>query len=215
LRVRLIYNEGAAAEGGNRFYLRYASGPATGADCASLAADIAADWNTNLAPIIDGAYSLNEVDVLDISTDVGLSGQWTGAHAGTKAGSSLSANACTNVEFGIARRYRGGKPRIYLPPSTSGDLAGVTKWSGAFVTAASAAVAAFFTAVEAHTLGSISALRHVNLSYYSSFKNVPNTSGRDHVVPQYKPTATHDDITGYFAKAVVGSQKRRRTSTTP
>lgn len=215
VRVRLIYNEGAPAESGNRFYLSYTGSAPSGANCATLAGDVAAAFATDLAPLIDGTYALEEVDVLDIATDSGLSGQWTGSHAGGKTGASLSANAATNVEFGIARRYRGGKPRFYLPPSTSPDLTSVTHWSSTFVGDVSTGVASFFAALEALSVGSMGTLQHVNLSYFKGFTNVTTPSGRERAVPTYRATALHDNITGYFAKAVVGSQRRRRTSTTP
>jgi hypothetical protein len=215
MRVRLIYNEGVAGEGGNRFYLSYSGSAPTGANCVTLAGDIAAAWETNIAPLIDEEYSLDEVDVLDIATDSGLSGQWTGSHAGTKTGDSLAASAATNVEFGIARRYRGGKPRMFLPPSTSPDLNGVTSWSETYVGDVNTGVAAFFTAIAGLSVGAIGTLAHVNLSYYKGFTNVTNPSGRERAVPTYRDSALLDTITGYSTKVIVGSQKRRRTSTTP
>lgn len=215
VRVRMIYNEGAPAEGGNRFYLSYSGSAPTGANCATLASDIATAWAANLGPLVDGTYVLEEVDVLDIATDSGLSGQWTGSHAGGKTGASLSANAASNIEFGIARRYRGGKPRMYLPPSTSPDLISVTHWNNTYVAALSSGAAAFFAALEALSVGSMGTLAHVNLSYFKGFHNITNSSGRERAVPTYRDVALHDNITGYFGKAVVGSQRRRRTSTTP
>jgi len=215
VRVRLIYNEGVGGEGGNRFYLSYSGSAPTGANCTTLAGDIAAAWNSDIAPLVDGAYALEEVDVLDIATDSGLSGQWTGSHAGTKTGSSLPASAATNVEFGIARRYRGGKPRMYLPPSTSGDLASITSWSNTFVGDVNTGVVAFFAAIAALSVGAMGTLAHVNLSYYKGFTNVANSSGRERAVPTYRDAAILDTITGYSTKVIVGSQRRRRTSTTP
>jgi hypothetical protein len=58
-------------------------------------------------------------------------------------------------------------------------------------------------------------LAHVNLSYYKGFTNVTNSSGRERAVPTYRDAALVDPVTGYFGKAIMGSQRRRRTSTTP
>jgi len=215
VRIRTDYSDNAGSTAGNRFYLSYSGSAPSGANCATLASDVASAFSIHLASLIDGSYSLIEVDVLDIATDSGLSGQWTGSEAGTASGASLSANAATNVEFGIARRYRGGKPRFYLPPSTSPQLTSITHWSSTFIAAANTGVAAFFAALEALSIGSMGTLQHVNLSYFKGFENFTTPSGRERAVPTYRATALHDNITGYFAKAVVGSQRRRRTSTTP
>lgn len=215
VRVRLIYNEGVGGEGGNRFYLSYSGSAPSGANCTTLAADIAAQWATDIAPTCGVDWVLNEVDVLDIATDSGLSGQWNGSHAGTLTGTKLPANCASNIEFGIARRYRGGKPRMFLPPPPESYLNSVTSWTSAFVAAANGNVAAFFAGVEALSVGSMGTLQHVSLSYYKGFTNITNSSGRERAVPTYRATALHDNVTGYSCKVIVGSQKRRRTSSTP
>jgi hypothetical protein len=213
VRVRLIWSDGGTLRAGSRFYLSYAGSAPTGANCTTLASDIAAAWGTNIAPMVNGDSALVEVDVLDIGTNSGLSGQWSGSTPGTRAGTDLPLQVATNVEFGIARRYRGGKPRWYQPHGVEADLATQSTWSSAYVSANNSAVTAMFTAVEALSIGAMGALRHVNLSFYSSFTNHTGTSGRAKAVPTYRASALHDNITGYSTKVELGSQRRRRTST--
>lgn len=215
IRVRLIWNEGTTGEGGNRLYFSYSGSAPSGANCTTLASDIAAAWLTHIAPLCATDIGLNEVDVLDIATNTGLSGVWNGNNAGTRSGGAIPSQCCMNVEFGIARRYRGGKPRCYLPAGVIGDFQTEATWTSAFVGTVESDFNAFISAVEALSVGSVGTLTHVNLSYYSGFTNHTNTSGRERAVPTYRNTAQHDNITGYFAKPVIGSQKRRRTSTTP
>jgi len=215
MRVRCIWNEGQVGEGGSRFYLSYAGSAPTGANCTTLASDIATAFGTNLAPLMTPNYTLDEVDVLDIATDSGLSGQWNGTIDGTRSGTGLPVQVAANIEYGIARRYRGGKPRSFWPFGDEGDLADQAHFSGTAVTAFNDGIEAFFTAVQALSVGAVGALAHVNLSYYKGFTNVANSSGRERAVPTYRATALVDTITGYSAKTVLGSQKRRRTSTTP
>jgi hypothetical protein len=215
LRVRLDYNLGGVAEGGNRFYLSYSGSAPTGANCTTLASDIAAAWASNIAAVVDNQWALEEVDVLDIATDSGLSGQWTGSNAGSLSGASCQGSVATNIEFGIARRYRGGKPRMFLPPPTAAELESLVTWSPAFIGDANTAAEGFFAAIAALDVGAVGTLAHVNLSYYQGFTNITNSSGRERAVPTYRSAAKLDPITGYSTKAVIGSQKRRRTSTTP
>lgn len=215
VRVRLIYNEGSPGEGGNRFYLKYSGSAPSGANCSDLASAIAEQWNDQLATLVSTAYGLKEVDVLDIATDSGLSGQWTGSHSGSRSGNWLPDSVATNIEFNIARRYRGGKPRMFLPPPIQSDLNTQSAYTGSFVSEVQTGIDTFFLAVSEESIGSMGTLGHVNLSYYKGFTNITNSSGRERAVPTYRATALHDDVTGYSPKTVIGSQRRRRTSTTP
>lgn len=200
---------------GSRFYLSYSGGAPSAANCVTLANDIATAWNTDLAALVYINNVLTEVDVLDIASDSGAFGTAAVSHAGTLDGATLTANVATNVEFDLARRYRGGKPRMFLPTPDGTKLVSEDKWTDAFIAAVNTGVAAFFTAIEALSVGSMGSLSHVNVSYYSGFTNVTNSSGRTRAAPKYRtPTAKVDTVTGYACKAVVGSQRRRRTATT-
>lgn len=215
MRVRCIFNEGAVGEGGVRFYLSYSGSAPSGANCTTLAGDIEAAWAAHLLSLQSTQYALEEVDVLDIASNSGQSGQWTGNSDGSRSGSGLPVQVCTVVEYGIGRRYRGGKPRGYFPFGTETDLNTQAAWQTSFITAVNTGVAAFFAAIEGLSVGSMGTLAHVNLSYYSGFTNHTNPSGRSRAVPTYRAAALLDSITGYSAKTRLGSQKRRRSSTTP
>jgi hypothetical protein len=213
--VRCIWNEGDPGEGGIRFYLSYSGSAPTGANCTTLASDISTAWATNFNGLVPDDIALNEIDVLDIATDSGLSGQWNGSAQGTRGAAGPPYQVAMNVEYGIARRYRGGKPRSYFPFGVAGDYATDSTWSSSLVTAVNSGVTAFYAAIAALSIGAMGTLAHVNLSYYKGFTNVTNPSGRERAVPTYRSSALLDTVTGYSAKTVMGSQKRRRTSTTP
>ena len=215
VRVRLIGIDGVGNFFGSRIYLSYAGSAPTGANCTTLAGDIEAAWATHLAPLLNENCALTEVDVLDIATDSGLSGQWTGSAAGSRAGSELPIQCALGIEYGIGRRYRGGKPRGYWPFGVAADQSDPSHWSSTFITAANSAFEAFMAEVVALSVGAMGTLTHVNLSYYKGFTNITNSSGRERAVPTYRASAIHDDIVGYSAKSVISSQRRRRTSTTP
>lgn len=214
MRVRLGYSGSAGEESGSRFYLGYSGSAPTGANCATLASDISSAWGTHIAPLISDFTGLTEIDVLDITTNTGLSGQWTGSVAGSHGSSLVPVSAAVNVEFGIGRRYRGGKPRMFFPPPSQSGLSDPAHWTTGYVASFQTAVAAFMAQIEALSIGAVGTLSHVNLSYYQGFTNHTNTSGRERAVPTYRDHALVDTITGYFVKTVIGSQRRRRISTT-
>lgn len=213
VRCRLDYTQGDGLKGGSRFYLSYSGSAPTSGNCATLASDIATAWGSDLASLVNEAWALTEVDVLDIATDDGASGLWTGSTSGSRSGSGFAAAVATNIEFEIARRYRGGKPRMFLPPGVVTDELDSSHFNTAYVTAANTGIAAFFTAIQALSIGAIGTLTHVNLSYYKGFTNIPTSSGRERAVPTYRSTALVDTVTGYSVKALMGSQRRRRTAT--
>jgi hypothetical protein len=215
IRVRLDYRF-APSEGGNRFFVSYMGGAPSGADCTAIANGIATAWGTYIAPLCSGDISLVEIDVLDIASDMGLSGQWTGTTVGSRSGTGLLYQSAANVEFNIARRYRGGKPRIYWPAGVEGDLLDQSHWDSGFIASLNTDTAGFFAAVEALSSGSTDLSHHVNLSYYSGVNPaVTEPSGRVKQSNKYRATnAFHDNVTGYSAKAMVSSQRRRRAATT-
>jgi hypothetical protein len=210
LRVRLDYTQQDTYKAGSRFYLSYGGAAPTAGNCATLASDIATAWSANIASQIVETFALTEVDVLDIASLTGASGQWTGSEAGTLTGGFLPSQVATNVEFDIARRYRGGKPRMYFPPPDASKTLDAGHYSAAFVTAMNTQVADFFTAIEALSIGAVGALAHVNVSYYKGFTNITNSSGRERAVPTYRDTALVEAVNGYSTKGTMGSQRRRR-----
>lgn len=215
LRCALDYVEADGAVAGSRFYLSYTGGSASAADLNTLAVDIGTAWNSNLAVLVQQEYTLNEVDVLDITTPTGSSGRAVVSHPGGDASSSTPQQVAVNVAFSIARRYRGGKPRMYLPPPGRAAFAGENRWSTTYVGQANTQFAAFFAALAALSVGSLGSLKHVNVSYYAGFSNITNSSGRIHAAPTYRHTPLIDVVTGYKTSAVMSSQRRRRLATTP
>jgi hypothetical protein len=164
--------------------------------------------------VVDTAWALTQVDVLDIATTAGASGIWSGNNPGTDTGTSLPSQVATNVEFKISRRYRGGKPRMFLPSATLGNEVDAGHWSTSYVTQVNTQCTAFFAAIAALSVGAVGSLTHINLSYYSGFTNITNSSGRERAVPKYRATALVDHVTGYNTKLLMSSQKRRRNATT-
>jgi len=215
VRCQLTYANADGSEAGSRFFLTYTGASPSAANCATLATDIATAWNTNLAPLVANTWTLTEVDVLDIATDMGASGTATVSHQGGMSGGATPSQVAVNIEFDIAIRYRGGKPRMFLPGPDDSAVANSAHWEGSYITSVNSGISAFFTAVEGASVGSMGTLQHVNISYYKGFHNVTNSSGRTRAAPTYRATALTIPVTGYSTKGVFGSQRRRRTATTP
>lgn len=215
VRVRITGIDDVGNDWGTRFYLSYSGSAPSGANCNTLASDISSAFGTNLAGLLYSGSETKEVDVIDIASTMGASGSYTTAVAGTRSGNILPIQCAFNCEYGIAERYRGGKPRGYWPFGVDGDLQDQANWSSSFVTTVGTDIAAFFAAIEALSVGSMGTLQHVLLSYYHGFTNHTNTSGRTKPVPTYRATALHFNVESYIPKKLLGSQRRRRSATSP
>lgn len=214
VRVALDYTKTDGTLAGSRFYLSYTGSAPTAANCATLATDVATEWNTTFGTMVNPEFALTEVDVLDIATEVGASGNWQGSHAGQNAGSTPPGFVAVNIQFVIARRYRGGKPRMYLPPGIDTNMSGPDMWSPTFAGDAVTQAQNFFGYLHGLSIGAMGVLQHVNVSYYKGFKNFTNSSGREYAAPTYRDTATVDPVTGYIGRQLVSSQRRRRSAST-
>lgn len=214
-RVKLDYTEADGSQGSSRFHLSYSGGPPTAGNCQAVATGIGTAWANQLAEVVGLNWSLTEVDVIDIASDTGASGTVAVNHAGSSGLNPMPAQVCTNVEYDIARRYRGGKPRMFLPPPGDAQRANDAHWTAGFITQVNTQLTAFFADIHALTGVGVSALSHINLSYYQGFTNVTNSSGRTRAAATYRKVALSDPVISYACKGVMGSQKRRRTSTSP
>jgi hypothetical protein len=89
------------------------------------------------------------VTIQDLGSDLGLEGVATGVTPGTIAGHTLDAEACTVFEHSIARHYRGGKPKCFMPFGDSEDLASEQTWAGTYLAAVGASWNTFLAAIVA------------------------------------------------------------------
>lgn len=215
VRVRLDFQTTSTLKAGSRFFLGYSGSAPTGANCTTLATDIVTAWDTNLQDLHSSNVELLEVDVLDLASYSGLSGQSTTTAVGSRSGTPPPIQVAAGVEFGLSRRYRGGKPRMYLPAGVDADMQNAAQWTDSFVSALQTGFAAFIAEIEALDIGSMGTLNHVNLSYYSGYRTRVTGGGQTTFAPKYRtPTALVDNVTGYFAKKELSSQRRRRVATT-
>jgi hypothetical protein len=211
LKCDLGYSIGDDTHALTRLHFLSSGGPPSGATLGTLAVDIANDWSTDLRAIFSSAVALTSVTLTDISSTSGAQGAWTGSQAGTRAGSAVPANVCVLMHHNIARRYRGGKPRSYVPFGVTGDLASPQTWGGAFTGNILTSWAAFIAHILAHVVSGYQLMSFVNVSYYSGFTNVPYGSPTKYRrIPTLRAGGPiTDQITSSTPESRVASQRRR------
>lgn len=159
------------------------------------------------------AVALTGVKLTDLTSDTSAVGQYTASQPGTDTSVSLAGGTAVVVGYQIARRYRGGKPRSYLPWGTTADLVSRQQWTNIFVTNVSAALTAITSGFSGIEVGGCTIAAHINVSYYAGFTVEGGTGGkRAKNVSTPRATPLTDVIVGNTVLTHPGSQRRRNRS---
>lgn len=216
LRARLFFLTGPATKCGIRLYYLYSGTAPSNATCAAIASDIRAAFSTDLAGLMSDDFDLAEVEVTDLSSATGGQGSDTTLVNGTRAGNPPMIDSAVNLGFTIARRYRGGKPKTFLPFGIQSDVSTTvySEWTTGFQSGVNSDWTNFDTAVLAISTGGTAVTQHVSVSYYEGFTAAQNpVTGRWRNIPKLRAAPVVDVITGHEANLEISQQRRRRTST--
>jgi hypothetical protein len=180
----------------NVFHALYTGGPPTAEQCALIGADIFDMYDGSILRQVQENFHLTEVKITDLTSDTSGAGEFTGDSAGGLTGSPMSAQVATCVSWPIARRYRGGHPRTYVPGPRSTDLVDSSHWKPAYLAALQSAAATFRTLVNAFTGDGVTTLQLGAVSYV--LNNAPR------VAPLFFPFVTDPSV-----HSRVDTQRRR------
>jgi hypothetical protein len=210
LKVALEFGDVSDLRISTRRFWSYTGGAPSAADLITLATTINGHAQDAFIPLMTSTTNLLGVKVTDIGSDIGAEGEFRQSAAGTRTGYQLPAGVAVLVNDQIARRYRGGKPRSYLPFGSSTDLDGNQRWTAGFVNAVTSAWNTFVTAMNATASGSVSLGHPVNVSFYSGFSSYQNpATGRYKSVSQVRAVPVVDAIVAASCSQIIGSQRRR------
>jgi hypothetical protein len=166
-------------------------------------------WSSQL----DSQWTLESVEAIDLSTSSGAGGVSTSAPLfGTGGSTAEPAQVAMLINWQIARRYRGGKPKTFLPGAGQADLASDSTWAVAAVSAANTTASQLSQSsgpIVGHTFGSITIVFMVNVSYYQGFTNVTHSNGRTDSVPKLRSSPVIDQVIKGVASTKLHTQKRR------
>jgi hypothetical protein len=133
----------------------------------------------------------------------------TATRAGTRAGGQLGGGTAALLDFHIQRRYRGGKPRQYLPAGVTTDLANAQQWSTTFTGNLATAWNAWINQLVAAPPAGTSLLNVVNVSYYKGFTTHTGPTGRVSNISTVRPAVIIDDVSSMTVDPRIASQRRR------
>lgn len=194
LQIGLQWNDGTG-QWGSRFFMQYGAAAPDADDLTNYCDDIAAAWDTNLAPLTANDYTLVQVTAEDLTSDTNASGQWTGSHVGTDSSDPLPSNVSADIQFVISYRHRGGHPVLHHAPGGVTRLATARQYATSYQTDLAASWNDFIAAIstDSHIPGDT--LAHVAVLGH---RNPPPSSG-----VQIFP------VNSYRLRATVGTMRRR------
>ncbi len=208
VRVDFHMSLGGNANMQNRVFFQYA-GALTQADAQTWVNAIATDWVTSAMSHMTTLISLVSTTLTDLTSSSAAQAISGNTGVGTNATAGPVGGLAFVVKKKIARRYRGGHPKDYLPGIPSGNLFSAESWSAATLAAVVTDYNAFITAALGHVPAAAGPATHVNVSYFSGFVNKLFPSGREHPVPVARVTPLIDAVIGISANARPASQRRR------
>jgi hypothetical protein len=195
----------------SRVHVNYASAAPTSHTLNEYAASIDDGIAAHLLPLFSTEVRTAEIVVTDLTSRTSARGIAESRQAGRRPGLLNGAAVAALINFKVARRYRGGKPRLYVPFFVASDLTPGLTWSDSALEAGTAGWAAFMAGLLTHTPAPLRLLEQVNVSYYEGFQAVTDpVTGRSRNVSQLRSEGPEvDGITAFSINPKLGSQRRR------
>jgi hypothetical protein len=174
-----------------------------------FASTVLTDAATRFAPLMTSDRILTSLVATDLSSSTGDVGVATTATAGTRSGGSLPADICTLQSLEIARRFRGGHPRIYWPFGADLDLLDPQHWNVAWPGIVKGQLDGLDGDTEAAVWAGGGVLDNVSVSFYSGFTVHTGVTGRARNVstPRFVPLV--DPIVSTIVRQGVATQRKR------
>lgn len=195
----------------NRFHVAYAGAAPSQTQLDTYTTQVHGAAVTNLAPQYVPAVQLTQITVTDLGSVFGLRSINNTAIPGTNTGGAAAPSGmAVLMNAKVGRRYRGGKPRLYLPIGNTNAFSGGNQWNSTLVSGSQSAWNAFIAQITNVTAGGWQVANNVNVSYYQGFTAVTSpTTGRARNVPKLRTNPITDPITGWTTNPIIGSQRRR------
>lgn len=165
-------------------------------------------WLNRLVQHTTSNFKVADVETVDLTDTGDRSAIQTGTPVGgSLAGAPMGIGTSVMINFNIAKRYKGGHPRIYLPPMSTTECPDGDVWTGA--------------ALDAYKLAYDNWVSDVLAGLVSAGISAPL-----HVVPRYLYSYSYDDkrhkvvktrtgpngapqVIGTLASSQVRTQRRR------
>lgn len=212
VRFRMHFEPGPDLHVYSSLQMAYTGAGASTPGLVTLAGDVRTQFSAHLASLLYSGDALFDVEAYDLQFPATPLGQDSTVVVGTRAGTQVPNNCTAGIFFEPNRRYRGSKPKIFLPFGVQGDLASPTIWTAPFVTALGSGWNAFIAgltgaAATGYTLGNQVAVSYFSGSTSLTTGSPPHQRGR--TIPTPRATPLVQGIVSVNPVNVLYSQRRR------
>jgi len=215
IRCDILWQIGDDIEALTRLHINYTGTPPNDATAAALAQLLYVIFGAEFLTYVVPANKMLGVRVTDLSSPTGGQGEYLLTTPGTLSSTDVPAGTALLVNAHIQRRYRGGKPRSYLPLGGGSELSSPSTWDSGFLANVQAALNAIVADIAVCASGGCALGQLVSIPYYHGFvaaenpvthrwRNIPVLAGG---------TPVPDLITSWVANPKPSSQRRRNLHT--
>ena len=208
LKISLLWSISSDVNARTGLFFAYSGSAPNNAACNAFASAAFAAWGA-FGQDWDVDTSLTGVECVDLSSASG----GVGIHSASVPGNlnaPISGASSLLVNYQIARRYRGGRPRSYLPWGDQTKVGNRQTWDATWVSTVTTHVEDAIAGIVGQTSGGTTITNHVNVSYYDGFTVVTSpTTGRARNVPKLRTTPLVDAIVGLSLSTRIANQRRR------
>jgi hypothetical protein len=210
IRFEVDFTVGTDAAALVRLFWAYSGGIPTPGDMLTFAGQLSSALAGPGVALFHTDTQVTEIRTVDLSTATGNTGTDSSVLVGTRAGEALGADVCALMNFTLGRRYRGGKPRMYLPYGVAGDLQTRQTWTSGALGEWTAGYLDTFGTLGGFASGAVTLGGQVNVSYYGPPNRIiTGSTGRVRTVSTVRAAPLVDPIVTYAANTHLGSQRRR------
>ncbi len=211
VKIQLDWTTGNPTNISSHFYMSYTGVGTDPGDLTGIAIGVANAYDAHLSTLCSTGITFDQATVIDCSTSPGMAGSDTATVAGIRSGNIPTDATAVNLKLAIARRYRGGKPKIFLPFGVVGDLSNPATWDAALLSAVDTQWASFITACKAISGTALSLVAQSSISYFKGYTARTNpVTGRLYYVATPRAVPVVDLVLSAQAQARVAQQRRRR-----
>ncbi len=169
IKLEFLYQDtlGEARECANIQHIAYSGSAPTEAEMATLLGLLAVQWEGTVMQRMSHDLVLAELKGTDLSSSTSAEAAIPLAVPGANGGDYNSIASAVVISWNIARRYRGGHPRSYIPGIVTGDIVNGYQISTAAQAAFTTHANDWLTAVNGMSAPPNSPFQLVSVSYRS------------------------------------------------
>lgn len=208
LKASIKWTISTDVEASTGLFFEYSGSAPNNSSCAAIATTVGAAF-AEWAEYFDHDTTLTACEVTDLASASGGQGISSIGTTGTLT-NPLSGASSVLVNYALSRRYRGGRPRSYLPWGDATKVSTRQTWASSFQANVQDALVTAFASIIGSSAGGTTITQHVNVSYYSGFTVITSpTTGRARNVPTLRSSPHVDTITSFLVSTHIANQRRR------